>query len=35
VVTDTELVEIMDKVSEYRELIEKWIKENRSELSSG
>jgi uncharacterized protein (UPF0332 family) len=35
VVTDTELVEIMDKVSEYRELIERWIKENRSELSSG
>lgn len=35
VVTDTELEEILGEVSEYRELIEGWIKETRSDLADG
>jgi uncharacterized protein (UPF0332 family) len=35
VVTDTELDEILGKVSEYRELIEGWLKENRPDLADG
>jgi len=34
VVTDTELFELLDKVSEYRELIDRWVNENHSELSA-
>lgn len=35
VVTDTELSEILGKVSEYQELIERWIEANRPDLADG
>ncbi len=35
VVTDTELTEILGEVSNYRALIEEWIKENHPKLSVG
>ena len=35
VVTDTELGEILGKVSEYRELIEGWVRDSRPDLAEG
>ena len=35
VITDTELAEILGQVSEYRELVEKWIIETHPDLTAG